>query len=400
LKHNIKYNCVFGGGGIRGMCYIGAVKALQECAIEIESIAGSSVGAVFAALFAVGYKAEEIKELFFDFNFNMFRDLNINLFNSDISLSKGEIFLDWLREKIGKKVLKNNYNKNSKVRFKDIECDLQILTIDINTNTPFIFSKENTPDEEIAFAVRTSAGLPGLMKPINIGDSILVDGDLIKSWPAWKIYDSLNTSNTRLLEFRLEGSRDCSDIKNPMDYVNSIINTIWYLSTENVFNEYHQNDRYDFIIIDAKDVILFDFTIDKEIKEKLIDKGYNVTKEYLTSTLVNKKQEILSVYKSIHKKLNIAYKILLTKKYDNLIIVINEILSTMNEDSKYIDISIYKKIKELKESILINTKKGFLFTTKIENEKQIKERAEFIIMLIEERIEDIYNYIKKYCNKC
>ncbi len=400
MEHNIKYNCVFGGGGIRGMCYIGAVKALQECEIEIESIAGSSVGAVFASLFAVGYKAEEIKELFFDFNFNMFRDININLFNADISLSKGEIFLDWLREKIGKKILKNNYNKNSKVRFKDIECDLQILTIDINTNTPFIFSKENTPDEEIAFAVRISAGLPGLMKPINIGDSILVDGDLIKSWPAWKIYNSLNSSDTRLLEFRLEGSRDGSDIKNPMDYVNSIINTIWYLSTENVFNEYHQNDRYDFIIIDAKDIILFDFTIDKEIKEKLIDKGYHVTKEYLTSTLVSKKKEILSVYKSIHKKLNIAYKILLTKKYDNLIIVINEILSTMNEDSKYIDISIYKKIKELKESILINTKKGFLFTTKIDNEKQIKERAEFIIMLIEERIEDIYNYIKKYCNKC
>ena len=400
MKNGIKYNCIFGGGGIRGMCYVGAVKAIQECGIEINSLAGSSVGAVFAALYAIGYRAEEIKELFIDFNFNMFRDLNINLFNNDISLSKGEIFLDWLREKIGKKVLKDEYSKNSKVRFKDIDRDLQILTVDISTNTPYIFSKTATPEEEIAFAVRASAGLPGLMKPINIGDSILVDGDLIKSWAAWKTYDSLNTSDARLLEFRLEGSRDGSDIKNPMDYVNSIINTIWYLSTENVFNEYHQNDRYDFIIIDAKDVILFDFTIDREIKEKLIDKGYRVTKEYLSSTLVNKKKEILSVYKSILNKLNIANTELTAKKYDNTICTINEILSSMAEDIKYIDISIYEKIKELKECLVVNTKKTFLFTKKIDNEKLIKERTEFVIMLVEERIKDSTDYIEKYCNKC
>ena len=99
----MKYNCVFGGGAIRGMCYIGAMQALQEFNVEISSIAGSSVGSVFASLFALGYSIDEIKEFFLDFNFNMFRDINISLFESDLSISKGEIFLDWLREKIEKK---------------------------------------------------------------------------------------------------------------------------------------------------------------------------------------------------------------------------------------------------------------------------------------------------------
>ena len=89
MGNKVKYNCVFGGGGIRGMCYIGAVKALREFDIDIASIAGSSVGAVFAALYAAGYNEDEIKELFMDFNFNMFRDININIFTTDISLSKG-----------------------------------------------------------------------------------------------------------------------------------------------------------------------------------------------------------------------------------------------------------------------------------------------------------------------
>lgn len=179
MRKNLKYNYIFGGGGIRGMTYIGAIKAIEEYGFETGAIAGSSVGAVFASFFASGYNYEEIKELFFNFNINMFRDLNINLFTNDIAISKGEIFLEWLREKIGKKIYKDNY-KNQKVKFKDISKDLYILTIDINTNTPFIFSKETTPDEEIALAVRASAGLPGLMKPINFGSSLLVDGDLIK----------------------------------------------------------------------------------------------------------------------------------------------------------------------------------------------------------------------------
>ncbi len=397
MGNSIKYNCVFGGGGIRGLCYIGAVKALQENNIELESIAGSSVGAVFASLLAVGYNADEIKEMFFEFNFNMFRDININIFNNDISLSKGEIFLDWLREKFSEKLYGT---KNKKVYFKDIDKDLKILTIDINTNTPHIFSKETTPDTEIAYAVRTSASLPGLMKPINEGEAILVDGDLIKSWPAWKIYDELNTKENRLLEFRLEGSRDDSDIKNPMDYVNSIINTIWYLSTENVFNDYHTNDRYDFVVIDAKDIILFDFTLDKNTKEKLIEKGYITTKTYFEKTLIHKKEKILEIYQNIKRNMTILKKSVMQKKVLETMLVINEVLSSMYEDTKYIDISIYEDIKALKIYIKNSIKKQFIFSKKIENEQQILKKCELVTLSLDEKINDLKNYINFYCNNC
>lgn len=397
MEDSIKYNCVFGGGGIRGFCYIGALKALQENNISIESIAGSSVGAVFASLFAVGYNADEIKDIFYEFSFNMFRDLNINIFNTDISLSKGEIFLDWLREKYSEKLYGT---KNKKVYFKDIEKDLRILTVDINTNTPHIFSKETTPNEEIAYAVRTSASLPGLMKPINKGEEILVDGDLIKSWPAWKIYDDLNDKDTRLLEFRLEGSRDGSDIKNPMDYVNSIINTIWYLSTENVFNEYHNNDRYDFIVIDAKDIILFDFALDKNTKEKLIEKGYSTTKTYFEKTLINKKEQIIKIYQNVKRNMTLLEKAIKQKKVLETMFVINEILSSMYEDIKYIDISVYEDIRDLKIYIKNNIKNQFIFSKKLENESQIIKKTDLIIQSLDKRIYNLKRYIKIYCNNC
>ena len=400
MESSIKYNCIFGGGGVRGMCYVGVLKALKELNIEIDDIAGSSVGAVFAGLLAAGYDEKEIQELFFDFNFNMFRDININIFNTDISLSKGEIFLDWLREKIGKKLLGSKYKESSKVKFKDLEKNLHILTLDINTNTPYIFSKENTPDEEVAFAIRTSACMPGLMRPISIGESLLVDGDLIKSWAGCKIYNELDTSNNRILEFRLEGTKEGTDIKNPIDYLNSVISTIWYLCTENVYNLNHENDRYDYVILDAKEVIFFDFNINQNVKEKLILQGYQTTINYFTNTLVDKKKKILSVYRKIQSNLSYLKNAVYKNKPLDALFTINEILSTMYEDIRYIDISICYKIKELKDSLIANTKRQFIFSSKIDNETQIKERCDFVKMLVDERINEIEEYIKRYCKQC
>ncbi len=401
MPERLKYNCIFGGGGIRGMCYVGALRALKELNIEINSIAGSSVGAVFAALLAAGYMENEIKELFFDFNILMFKDININIFNNDISISKGEIFLQWLRGKIGAKVSGNKYNKNneSKITFKDLNKNLYILTLDLNTNTPFIFSKETTPDEEVALAVRASASLPGLMKPVNYDNMLLVDGDLIKSWPAWKIYDELNNTETRILEFRLEGSRDGSNLKNPMDYLNSIINTVWYLSTENIFNLYHMNDRYDFIVIDTKDIILFDFTINKETKENLVEKGYNTTKNYLINSLVEKKEKILSIYQKINKKINLLNKKVSKNNPDEALFIINDILSSMKEDTLYIDEYIYEKIKELKIILLTEIKRNFLFTKKINNIKEVKDKISYTAKLTEEKINEIRRYVTNISNK-
>lgn len=391
MSNKIKYNCILGGGGIRGICYIGAFKALKELNVEINAIAGSSVGAVFASFYSVGYSPEEIKEIMYEFSLNMFRDININLFSPDISMSKGEIFLDWLREKIEKKYYGENYKKgeNKPITFNDIEQNLQILTVDLNTNTPYIFSKETTPDVEIAFAVRASASLPGLMKPVNFNDAILVDGDLIKSWPAWKVYESLNNKETRILEFRIEGSRVSPDIKNPQDYINSLINTIWYLSTENIFDLYNENDRYDYVVIDTKDVILFDFNLEDEIKNGLIEKGYNETKNYFTKIRQKKIKNAQACYKKILDNIYLLKKYVRDENPEKSVFVINEITSTLIDDSKFIDCSFTDLLKELKTFLLSNIKKVFFINKKINNLKQIILKIDFIQSLLEERLQDL-----------
>jgi NTE family protein len=55
---------VMSGGGARGLSHIGVIKALEENDIPIDYITGTSMGAIVGGLYASGYSAEEMIELF------------------------------------------------------------------------------------------------------------------------------------------------------------------------------------------------------------------------------------------------------------------------------------------------------------------------------------------------
>ena len=97
-----KYLCIFGGGAIRGFAYLGALEALREMNVEIKAYAGSSVGAVFGAFAALGFTSCELRDVFGEVNFDLFKDIQINL-AKNFAISKGEFFLEWIRDSIEKK---------------------------------------------------------------------------------------------------------------------------------------------------------------------------------------------------------------------------------------------------------------------------------------------------------
>ena len=77
MTNPLKYTCLFGGGAVRGMAYIGTIRALEELGIEYDIIGGSSVGSIFAALVACGYKSYELENLFMKVNFDLFKDIHL-----------------------------------------------------------------------------------------------------------------------------------------------------------------------------------------------------------------------------------------------------------------------------------------------------------------------------------
>ena len=128
-----QYFCIFGGGAIRGLAYLGALNAMEELGVKIKSFAGSSVGAVFAVYAALGYTGNEFLELFDEVNFDLFRDVQLNL-AKNFAISKGEYFLEWIRNGVEKKFYGEQYQKgkNNPVTFKDIDKDVFVIKTNIN----------------------------------------------------------------------------------------------------------------------------------------------------------------------------------------------------------------------------------------------------------------------------
>ena len=101
---------VFEGGGVKGIGLAGALATLEERGYRPQNIAGTSAGAITAALLAAGYSAAELREIIISLDYRQFQDrawedrvpliersLSMLL---DLGLYEGDRFLAWIRERL------------------------------------------------------------------------------------------------------------------------------------------------------------------------------------------------------------------------------------------------------------------------------------------------------------
>lgn len=393
---NLSYTCLFGGGAIRGAALAGVVKCLEELNIHPQTLAGSSVGAMLAMLYAVGYTYEELSEAFLSVNFELFRDISFG-FNQKFALSKGEVFLNWLRELIEKKYYKDKYvsGQNQPVKFSDIDKNLIIITTDIHNFKCKEFSTFETPDYEIAMAVRISCCLPGLMRAVNDGKNLLVDGDLMKGKPMWMHSKNLKNVENRILEIRLEGTFEGSD-DSPVEYVNGMYSCMTSTETDFIKNLYGNSDKYDYLVINTGNVVVVDFNYPKEKRQAIIDAGYQQAKSYFTGFLVEKKKKIAEIYSKIMDKLRLIYFFLSQKKFLLAKNSTSELFIYLADVKNYMDEDVYHSICLFQKFLFNNVKSGLLGRSTCKNSATIMKTLESITKDLEERETSLKDYISKY----
>lgn len=393
---SLDYTCIFGGGAVRGVSYIGTVKALEELGIYPETIAGSSVGAVFAGLLSVGYTAKELKDIFAQINFELFKDLHFGL-GRDFALSKGGIFLDWLRDLIESKYYGEKYVKgeNPPVTFKDLEKNLVVITTDLTNFKCKEFSKYDTPDFEVAYAIRISSTMPGLMKPVEVGGALLVDGDLQKSWPLWRLSKHLCPDEGRVLEFRLEGDYEGKG-QNAINFVNTVYSCVTSLATDFIIETYGDKDKFDYIKINTGSVVVVDFNMSQEKRDELMNIGYQQTIDYFNNTLPEKKKEILKYYKDLIKQLKKVKKYIAANKITHARNELGSLFMNFCPARKYIDLQYCDKLEYFKNNFLSSINPAPLFGMfALNNSKQVKDELNTLITLFDEKIIELESYIFK-----
>ena len=389
MSNPLKYTCLFGGGAIRGLAYVGTIRALEELNIEFDIIGGSSVGSIFATLVACGYKSYELENLFMKVNFELFRDIHLGL-GKGLGLSKGGIFIDWLNELISKK---QEEVKRRNVTFKDLEQDLVIITTNLKAFNTQEFSKFETPDFEIAKAIRVSSSMPGLMPPFQFNNADLVDGDLQKASPMWKLTETLKNSQSRILEFRLEG--DCSyESKNPISFINTIYSCVTDVATDFVTEIYGQNDKYDCVRINTGDIFFADFNLDKDSRRKLINSGYEQTMRYFKEILPTKKEKLEGVYSKALKYLKNSYKGLKDNNVEEVQWWLGDLFILLCENKEIIDKNIYQTIVDLKNNLMNSVSTLLFFHTRFKGQKTLEQEMKNVINLVEERVLEIRLYLQ------
>jgi NTE family protein len=308
-------NAVFEGGGVKGIAIVGAVLAMQKAGYTFEIMAGTSAGAIVAALLAVGYSGEEIYEILRNINYKNFRD-NTNFFGLPgkiINLSlhyglyQGDYFTHWLdtllkakrKTTFGDIKQKNPVIEKYTYKFQAIASDISAKKLLILPNDLKNFGFD--PDTfSISHAVRMSMSIPLIFVPFRLTDNngeehLIVDGGVLSNYPIWLLDDGTSDPQQPTFGFKL---LECNDhiagqchqcqIQSLLDYLKNLLNTM--LEAHDNYHIAHTQGDFERTIAiptiinlhdETKNISAIDFDISPEESAALFNNGLSAANAFL-----------------------------------------------------------------------------------------------------------------------
>lgn len=156
------YWLAFGGGAARAFVCIGVLRYLEEKNIVISEIAGTSMGAILGAFFAIWKNSYEIEKICQEEkNYLKFADWHF-----------GAGLLKW--EKLKQRF--QFYFGDTKI--ENLPIKLKITATSLETGELKIFEKWSLVD-----ALRATTSIPWIFRPYRLGDEHFMDGGMVKNLP-------------------------------------------------------------------------------------------------------------------------------------------------------------------------------------------------------------------------
>ncbi len=161
-----KLGFALGAGGSRGVAHVGFLKAMEENGIKPDYIAGTSMGSVVGACYALGMSPDEMIKEVEKLKFSEIFDLSINPIKNGALLRAKK-----LRKKLQK------YFKG--YTFDDLKIPFCAVATDLVTGDPIALKGK----DKVLDGVVASSSIPGVFKPVEMGDKLLVDGGITRRVP-------------------------------------------------------------------------------------------------------------------------------------------------------------------------------------------------------------------------
>jgi len=157
---------VLGVGVGYGLCHVGVLKVFEEEGIPVDIIAGSSMGALIASLWAIGKSSSEILDIMKEFKEPKHIWGLIDLTFPHLGFIKGNKMYRFLKKHLGDKT------------FYDVRFPLKIIASDVKRKEPRVLDNGLLAD-----AIMASCSMPGVFAPFKFKEEFLFDGGVINPLP-------------------------------------------------------------------------------------------------------------------------------------------------------------------------------------------------------------------------
>ncbi len=184
LPSRPKIGLALGGGGARGAAHVGVLKVLEKEGIKFDYITGTSIGAVVGGLYSAGVPLKDMESAFES------GKLMRNFMTVPLTFRIAVAPVLFVPRLFGSKPYDGLYRGNKFRNYvkKDItvhELDIQELKVPFSAvslnlvdGQPYMIQRGN-----LGYAMQASTAVPGLRKPVEVEDKLLVDGGVICNLP-------------------------------------------------------------------------------------------------------------------------------------------------------------------------------------------------------------------------
>lgn len=197
---DIKIGLVLSGGGAKGMAHIGTLKVLDSLGLQVDYIAGTSMGAIVGSLYASGYTGKQLDSIFNSVDYDDMIADHIprasKTFYERENSEKYALTLPFDKFKVSLPSAlsrgQNTFNMLSRLMlhvcdindFEDLPIPFFCIATNIESGKPVVMEKGSLPQ-----AVMASGSLPSVFQPMILNDKILIDGGVVNNYPVDELRD-------------------------------------------------------------------------------------------------------------------------------------------------------------------------------------------------------------------
>ncbi|MGG6239182.1 patatin-like phospholipase family protein [Nodosilinea sp. AN01ver1] len=313
-------DAVFEGGGVKGTAFLGALRCFADAGINFRKVAGTSAGAITAAMVAAGFTVDQLEQDVLgplDYQGQILsqktspliwngspsddmKQFHWMLLRLLIARRSGqysaEPFKAWLSGHLDQKLptfapflqkqpadLAWHQKRDLKVVVSDISCqEMRVLPDDLR------FYGQEATQFSVAEAVRLSMSIPLFFEPGQLQKSTIVDGGLLSNFPLW-IYDAepgqrpcCPTFGFRLMETVEEckpsNPKSAKPVKGALGILRAMVETM-QVARDN--HHIRKNEMGRIINIATGKISATQFDLTNADKDSLYRSGYAAAKAFL-----------------------------------------------------------------------------------------------------------------------